>query len=319
MIDLHMHTTASDGTLAPAALVDRVHAAGIRTMSVTDHDTMAGVPEAAEAAAARGIEFLPGIEITAVCDGRDVHMLGYFLDPAPASLDRFLVDQLDDRVRRAREMGEKLAALGVPIPIERLIEKASAAGRALARPVVARALVEAGHCAAPQEAFDRWLADGGPAYVARRGASPAEVVRLVAAAGGLASLAHPGLLKRDELIPELAAAGLGAIEAFHSDHDAAAASRYQRLADRHGLAVSGGSDFHGERHHRAKSLGRVGLPPERYETLRSRVRAAASAAATGDAAAVGDAAATGDAAAPGGAAAAGGASGAGDTAPAAGR
>ena len=278
MIDLHMHTTASDGTLAPAALVDRAHAAGIRTMSVTDHDTMAGVPEAAAAAAGRGIEFLPGIEITAVADGRDVHMLGYFLDPAPARLDRFLADQRQDRVRRAREMGEKLAALAVPIPIERLIEKASAAGRAVARPVVARALVEAGHCATPQEAFDRWLADGGPAYVARRGASPAEVVRLVSEAGGLASLAHPGLLRRDDLIPGLAESGLGAIEAFHSDHDAAAEARYQRLADRHGLAVSGGSDFHGERHHRAKSFGRVGLPRVRYETLAERVRCSAAAA-----------------------------------------
>ena len=281
MIDLHMHTTASDGTLAPAALVDRVHAAGIRTMSVTDHDTMAGVPEAAAAAAGRGIELLPGIEITAVMDGRDVHMLGYFLDPAPASLDRFLADQRDDRVRRAREMGEKLAALGFPIPIERLIERASAAGRAVARPVVARALVEAGHCAAPQEAFDRWLADGGPAYVARRGASPAEVVRLVAEAGGVTSLAHPGLLRRDDVIPGLVAAGLGAIEAFHSDHDTAAESRYQRLADGHGLAVSGGSDFHGDRHHRAGNLGRIGLPRERYETLLARVRTAARARRTG--------------------------------------
>ena len=274
MIDLHMHTTASDGTLAPAALVDRAHEAGIRTMSVTDHDTMAGVPEAAAAAAGRGIEFLPGIEITAVADGRDVHMLGYFLDAAPASLDRFLTSQREDRVRRAREMGEKLAALGVPIPIDRLIEKAAAAGRAVARPVVARALVEAGHCANLQEAFDRWLADGGGAYVARRGAPPAEVVGLVARAGGLTSLAHPGLLRRDEVIPGLAEAGLGAIEAFHSDHDTAAQARYQRLADRHGLAVSGGSDFHGDRHHRAKSFGRVGLPRARFETLLERVRLA---------------------------------------------
>ena len=277
MIDLHMHTTRSDGTIAPAALVDRARAAGIRTMSVTDHDTMAGVAEAGAAASRRGIEFLPGIEITAVADGRDLHMLGYFLDPAPAGLDRFLVVQRDDRVRRAREMGEKLAALAVPIPIERLIEKASAAGRAVARPVVARALVEAGHCATPQEAFDRWLADDGPAYVARRGASPAEVVGLVARAGGLASLAHPGLLRRDDVIPGLVEAGLGALEAFHADHDAAAESRYQRLADHHGLAVSGGSDFHGDRHHRAASFGRVGLPRARYDTLLARVRDAARA------------------------------------------
>ena len=275
MIDLHTHTTASDGTLAPAALVDRAHAAGIRTLSVTDHDTLAGVPEAAQAAAGRGMDFLPGIEITAVADGRDVHMLGYFLDAAPAGLDAFLAAQRDDRVRRAREMGDKLAALGVPIAVEGLIAASATSGRAIARPVVARALVEAGHCATTQEAFDRWLADGGPAYVARRGASPADVVRLVRRVGGVASLAHPGLLRRDDLIPGLAMAGLGALEAFHSDHDAQAESRYQRLADRHGLAVSGGSDFHGERHRRAKCFGRVGLPPRHFATLLDRVRQAA--------------------------------------------
>ena len=279
MIDLHMHTTASDGTFAPAALVDRAYAAGIRTLSVTDHDTMAGVPEAASAAAERGMEFLPGIEITAVADGRDVHLLAYFLDPAPAGLEAFLVDQREDRVRRARAMGERLAALGAPIAIEGLIAAASTTGRAVARPSVARALVEAGHCATVQEAFDRWLADGGPAYVGRRGASPAEVVHLVARSGGLAAVAHPGLLRRDDLIPGLVTAGLGALEVFHSDHDTAAQARYQRLAAQHGLAICGGSDFHGDRHRRAKCFGRVGLPRDRYETLIARVRRAHDAVA----------------------------------------
>ena len=279
MIDLHMHTTASDGTFAPAVLVDRAYAAGIRTLSVTDHDTMAGVPEAASAAAERGMEFLPGIEITAVADGRDVHMLAYFLDPAPAGLEAFLVDQREDRVRRAREMGERLAALGVPIAIEGVIAAASTTGRAVARPIVARALVEAGHCATVQEAFDRWLADGGPAYVGRRGASPAEVVHLVARSGGLAAVAHPGLLRRDDLIPGLVMAGLGALEVFHSDHDTAAQARYQRLAAQHGLAICGGSDFHGDRHRRAKCFGRVGLPRDRYETFIARVRRAHDAVA----------------------------------------
>ena len=279
MIDLHMHTTASDGTFAPAALVDRAYAAGIRTLSVTDHDTMAGVPEAASAAAERGMEFLPGIEITAVADGRDVHLLAYFLDPAPAGLEAFLVDQREDRVRRARAMGERLAALGAPIAIEGLIAAASTTGRAVARPSVARALVEAGHCATVQEAFDRWLADGGPAYVGRRGASPAEVVHLVARSGGLAAVAHPGLLRRDDLIPGLVTAGLGALEVFHSDHDTAAQARYQRLAAQHGLAICGGSDFHGDRHRRATCFGRVGLPRDRYETFIARVRRAHDAVA----------------------------------------
>lgn len=271
MIDLHMHTTASDGTLSPTKLVERARAAGIATMSVTDHDTMAGVSEAAEAAATHGIELLPGIEITAVADGRDVHMLAYFLDPQPHGLDEFLVRQRADRIRRAKEMSEKLSALGVPIKIDGLIEEASASGKAVARPAVARALVEAGHCATIQQAFDKWLADGGSAYVARQGASPVEVVALVARNGGVSALAHPGLLRRDELIPELAAAGLGAIEVFHSDHDASAESRYIKKAEQHRLAVCGGSDFHGDQHPRAKRFGQVGLPRDKYELLYQRI------------------------------------------------
>lgn len=271
MIDLHTHTTASDGALEPRALVERAYRLGIRTLSVTDHDTVAGVSEAAAEAAARGMEFLPGIEITAVHDRRDVHMLAYFLDPEPAGLTAFLERQRQDRSRRAREMSARLAALGAPIDIEDLIAGAAAAGTAVARPTVARALLDAGHVTSLQQAFDRWLADGRAAYVPRIGATPADVVRLVMQAGGVAGLAHPGLLRKDELIPDLAVAGLGAIEVYHSDHDAGAQARYLRLAERYDLAVSGGSDFHGDDHPRARCFGRVGLPRERFMPLFQRV------------------------------------------------
>ena len=271
MIDLHTHTTASDGALAPRALVERAYDVGIRTLSVTDHDTLAGIPEAAAEAAARGMEFLSGIEITAVHNARDVHMLAYFLDPEPAGLAPFLQRQRQDRTRRAREMSARLEALGAPIDIDDLIVDSEAAGKAVARPTVARALLDAGHVTSLQEAFDRWLAHGRPAYVPRSGVSPAEVVRLVTRSGGVAGLAHPGLLRRDGLIPELVDAGLGAIEVYHSDHDAGAQSRYLRLAGQHDLAVSGGSDFHGDDHPRARCFGRVGLPRELFMPLFQRV------------------------------------------------
>lgn len=271
MIDLHTHTTASDGALAPGALVERAHELGIRTLAVTDHDTLAGVPAAAAAAAARGMEFLPGIEITAVHRGRDVHVLAYFLEPDPAGLAPFLADQRRDRTRRAREMSARLAALGVPVDLEDLVAGAEAGGKAVARPTVARALLDAGHVTSLQQAFDRWLADGRPAYVPRSGAPPVEVVRLVRRSGGLPVLAHPGLLRRDELIPELAEAGLGAVEAYHSDHDPRTQSRYLQVAARHGLAVSGGSDFHGDDHPRARCFGRVGLPRDRFAPLFQRI------------------------------------------------
>jgi predicted metal-dependent phosphoesterase TrpH len=271
MIDLHTHTTASDGALAPRALVERAYDVGIRTLSVTDHDTLAGIPEAAAEAAARGMEFLPGIEITAVHNARDVHMLAYFLDPEPAGLAPFLQRQRQDRTRRAREMSARLEALGAPIDMDDLIVDSEAAGKAVARPTVARALLDAGHVTSLQQAFDRWLAHGRPAYVPRSGVSPAEVVRLVTRSGGVAGLAHPGLLRRDGLIPELVDAGLGAIEVYHSDHDAGAQSRYLRLAGQHDLAVSGGSDFHGDDHPRARCFGRVGLPRELFMPLFQRV------------------------------------------------
>lgn len=274
MIDLHTHTTASDGALAPRALVERAHALGIRALSVTDHDTLAGVPDAAAAAAARGMAFLPGIEITAVDRGRDVHMLAYFLEPEPAGLKSFLVNARQDRTRRAREMSARLAALGVPVDIEGQIARAEATGKSVARPAVARALLDAGHVRSLQEAFDRWLAEGQLAYVPRLGVSPCDVVRLVRRAGGLPVLAHPGLLGRDEMIPDLVTAGLGAIEVYHSDHDARAQARYLRIASRCGLAVSGGSDFHGDDHPRAGCFGRVGLPRNRFGPLLERVQEA---------------------------------------------
>ena len=271
MIDLHMHTTASDGALTPHALVARANRNGIRTFSVTDHDTMAGVRGAADGANACSMRFVPGIEITAVEHDRDVHVLAYFLDPEPAELMPFLERQQQDRMRRAREMAARLAGFGAYIDIDGLIEAAEMGGRAVARPTLARALLHAGHVESMQEAFDRWLADGRPAYVPRAGAPPVEVVRLVRRAGGLPVLAHPGLLRRDEVIPELVEAGLGGLEAYHSDHDAGMQSRYLRLAAQHGLAVSGGSDFHGDDHPRARCFGRVGLPQVHFETLYRRI------------------------------------------------
>jgi len=272
MIDLHVHTTASDGRSTPELLIRQVLAAGIHTLAVADHDTVQALDETAPLAAAAGVRLVPGIEITAVHNGRDVHVLGYWFEPASSELLQFLADSRADRLRRAGEMGARLAALGAPIDVEGLIARRGGAnsGKALARPDVARELVAAGHCRDVQDAFDRYLADGGPAYVPRTGASPAEVIGVLRRAGGIASLAHPGPLGQDALIPELARAGLDALECYHSEHAPEAVARYLALADQHGLAVSGGSDFHGEGARRAESLGRVGLPAPHFETLTRR-------------------------------------------------
>ncbi len=271
MIDLHLHTTASDGTLAPAELVSLAKARGIRTLSVTDHDTMAGVPDAAEAAAAAGIEFLPGVEITAVMERCDVHMLGYFLDANPPGLAPFLNEQRDRRVDRARTMAARLVDLGVPIDGDLIIQRARADGRTVTRPLLARALVDSKHVTSEREAFDRWIGDGGPAYVPREGVSPADVVRLISRAGGISAVAHPGLLRRDELIPSLAKAGLGALEVYHPGHNHAAKTHYAKLSTQHQLAMSGGSDFHGVKRSRAMSFGVVGLPHAPFIQLLQRL------------------------------------------------
>lgn len=271
MIDLHLHSTASDGALEPSALVSRVHGAGIKTLSLTDHDTMAGVAAAAARASSLGLEFLPGVEITAVLENRDVHILGYFLDPNPPGLEPFLASQQKDRVSRAREIAARLEELGVPIDIETQISDAENTGRVVARPQIAQCLVKAGHAGSEQEAFDRWLGDEGPAYVARQGSSPGDVVRVISRAGGVSALAHPGLLKRDDLIPSLAKAGLGALEVYHADHDRSKQDHYGKLAEQHDLAACGGSDFHGDDHHRAKQLGKVGPPREEFVLLLQRL------------------------------------------------
>lgn len=243
--------------------------AGITTMSVTDHDTVAAVAEVEAAAKAFGVGFVPGIEITAVHDYRDVHMLGYFFDRDDDELTAFLERQRADRVRRATAMADRLAEMGKPIDRQKLLTPRER-GRSLGRPMVAKALVKAGHVADTRQAFDQLIGEGKPAFVPRTGPPPAEVISIVRKAGGIVSLAHPGLLKRDELIPDMVNAGLASIEAFHSDHDPATTEHYLAMAERLGIVVSGGSDYHGEKERRRAAFGTVGLNQELFGRLEGR-------------------------------------------------
>lgn len=271
MIDLHMHTTASDGRSTPEELVNQAFDAGIRTMSVTDHDTMAGVERAAAAAAERGITFVPGIEITSVHGGKDVHVLAYFLPELSEALRELLAEQRRNRLDRARLIAERLAAVGAPIDTDALMEAGAAlGGKSLARPQIAQALIAAGHAGSVAEAFEKYLSENGPAYVPHRGASPSEVVDLIGQAGGVSSLAHPGYTKKDEIIPDLVGAGLHAIEAYHSSHDAEMVQRYLTAARSHRLAITGGSDFHGVGTRRSEFFGVTNLPAHDFEVLRER-------------------------------------------------
>ena len=255
--------------LSPSELVLEARAAGLSIFSITDHDTTAGLDAAGTAARDAGLELIPGLEISAVADDRDVHVLGYFIDSASPRLREFLVRQRDDRLRRVREIGERLAALGAPVDVEPIAADA-AKGRSVGRPQIAAALLAAGHVATRNEAFDRYLESGGPAFVPRRGARPEEVIAIIHEAGGIASLAHPGVTRRDDLLNALVAAGLDAIEARHSDHDADTEARYRVRARELGVAVSGGSDFHGVlAGHRVGVLGQITLPASDFAVLRA--------------------------------------------------
>jgi predicted metal-dependent phosphoesterase TrpH len=268
MIDLHLHTTASDGRSTPERLIARVASRGIRICAITDHDTVAALERARGAGERFGVRVVAGIEITAVTNGADVHMLGYFFDPAHEELVRFLAAQRDDRRRRVFEMLDRLEGLGIVLPREPIFAKSrKVAGKAIGRPAIARALVAHGHARDVNDAFERFLAIGRPAFIPRRGASPADVVHLIARAGGVSSFAHPGKLGLDDHLAPLAAAGLTAIEVFHPDHDAAAVEKYGAIARSLGLAVSGGSDYHGQTSSRVDSLGQVTLPAEAFEEL----------------------------------------------------
>lgn len=270
MIDLHLHTTASDGHLSSEELVARVAAAGVTVMAVTDHDTVAGLARAETAAAARGIRLIPGIEITAVEDGRDVHVLGYFFDASNRALASFLESQRADRRRRIAEMAGRLAALGIPIDADALI--ARHAGRAVGRPAIAAELVRGGHVATIAEAFDKYLGTGGAAFVPRIGAPVAEVARVVREAGGLVSIAHPGLHRDTSTLERVApsADAVDAIEVFHTEHDEPTRARLLAFAGDRGLLVTGGSDFHGDAAGRPVGLGRVALPREHFDRLAAR-------------------------------------------------
>ena len=272
MIDLHLHTTASDGALTPSQLVERAARCGITVLSITDHDTTAGVAEGQAAADRHGLTLVPGIEITAVERGRDVHVLGYFIDPHHAALAEFLVRQRADRLRRVIDIGARLSELGCPIDTDALVQEAVASGgRSVGRPRVADALVAAGHARDRDDAFARLLGTDCPAFIPRSGEIPEAVVAVIRRAGGIASLAHPVHLKNDDLIRRLADAGLQAIEARHRDHDADTERHYRELAARFNMAVTGGSDFHNDHDARGQAFGTLTLPPADYERLRALV------------------------------------------------
>ncbi|MEN6355643.1 MAG: PHP domain-containing protein [Armatimonadota bacterium] len=259
LADLHTHTTASDGCHTPTQVVEAAAKAGLAAVAITDHDTVGGIDEALDAGRRLKIEVIPGIEISTIYQDKvEVHMLGYFIDHKNPALIEKLDVLKNARWERARQMVEKLNAVGVPIGFERVLEIAQ--GGAVGRPHVARAICEVGAASSMDSAFGRFLQEGGPGYVPRYKVTPLEAMEIISGAGGVSCAAHVAKLRRDELLVELVGNGLRAIEVSHPDHSSAGRKFYKRFARSRGLIATGGSDAHGFAGNMRPGVGDVTVP-----------------------------------------------------------
>jgi predicted metal-dependent phosphoesterase TrpH len=270
--DLHTHSIRSDGVLEPAELMRLAAERGVETIALSDHDTLAGVAEALSAGERLGLRVIPSIELNTESEWGDVHVLGYFLDPADAALEERLRWLRENRGRRIELMVENLNRLGYPVSLERVL--AIAAGGALGRPHLAQALAEAGHVRSYDEAFETLISKDAPAYVERVGLTPSEAVKLVIAHGGAASLAHPGTVNGlRELLPRLIDDGLRGMEVYYPSHSAAWTAELRAMADAFALVATGGSDFHGRGEH-GGPVGGAYVPRESVAELGKSARIA---------------------------------------------
>lgn len=274
-VDLHSHTTASDGRLAPRELVRLAARHGVRVLAVTDHDSTGGVAEAIdEARKVSPLEIVPGLEINCDVPGAELHVLGYCLDWEAAWFQEFLGAQREERRQRVSRIAARLAELGMPIDpadVFALVKEGSAG-----RPHVAQVMVDQGYVKSVREAFDRFLSANGPANVPRKRFTPVEAVRIIRRARGVPVLAHPGLANRDELIPELVEAGLMGIETFYPEHSAGQITAYRGMCMRLGLIATGGSDFHGPSVGGARHPGLQPVPESAWQELRDRLESLAA-------------------------------------------
>jgi predicted metal-dependent phosphoesterase TrpH len=266
VIDLHSHSTASDGQYPAAEVAARAAAAGVAVWALTDHDSVASLPQASQEAARHGIRFVPGIELSALIDKREIHVLGHFVDPDSRALKEFEDLLAEKRRTRTDDIIQKLRTLGVTLTAAE-IEKFSG-GKTLGRPHVARALVERGIVSDVREAFDRFLGEGKPAFVGRHRLTGEDAIALVRGAGGAATLAHPGVNKMERGdLERLKGWGLAGVEVFHPNHNPSLREKYLKIAAELGLIPTAGSDFHGEAIAPDRPIGTETMTPEAFARL----------------------------------------------------
>ncbi len=265
-VDLHTHTTASDGTLSPLALVRQAKAAGLTAIAITDHDTTAAYAEARAEGGRLGVEVLRGIEINTDASQGEFHFLGYLVDEESEPFRRAILRAREQRWVRARAILAKLRAAGIQVAEDRVL--AAADGAPVCRPHIAAALVAAGYATTPQEAYQRYLRSRPPFFVPHTGLSVPEAVAAIRAAGGVPVLSHPAALPEDAVLA-LQPLGLLGLEVYHPDHTPEVAARWREVAQRHGLVATGGSDYHGAGSVEPdRELGAFLAPPDAIRALR---------------------------------------------------
>ena len=266
-VDLHTHTTASDGVVSPAELVFEASRRGITVLGVTDHDTLDGLDEAEHAAASVGIELIPGVELSTTVDVGEFHLLGYFVDRYDDRFVSRLHELTDSRLRRVRQMLEKLTELGYDVDFDRVMSQGDRGS--IGRPHVARELMRLGVVESVGEAFDRFLKSKRPAYVPREEFPPEDAIALLESNGGISVLAHPFSTKDPEAaLTRLVPAGLRSLEVYYAEYSSDQVEFLSELADRFGLLKTGGSDFHGTTDREGRELGSAPVPPEVVDRLR---------------------------------------------------
>jgi predicted metal-dependent phosphoesterase TrpH len=267
--DLHMHSHHSDGAFAPAEVVKKAHAAGISIVSITDHDTVNGIEEARQAAEQLNIEVIPGIELSAFIDDREIHILGYFINPAHERLLESLVGYREQRLRRAERIVSKLNKMNIPLSMDSVLEQAGEG--AVGRVHIANAMVNDGHADTYSQAFSRYLGDGRPAYERKTEVTPEQTIKLIAEAGGISVVAHPGKMLEEQDLARLIEAGLDGIEVVHPSHSYDTVQFYRKVVNEYFLVESGGSDFHGGARGDENNIGRVTIGVECVGEMRQRL------------------------------------------------
>ncbi len=267
--DMHMHTTYSDGIFSPYEVVKKCKQRGLSVISITDHDSVDAFPDAIEYGKEFGVEVIPGVELSALVDDRDVHILGYFLDYTNKRLLEYLEFFRRERVKRAERIVAKLNNINVPLTIESVLERAGHG--AVGRPHIASAMVEEGYIETYHQAFEKFIGNGGPAFEKKFQLTLKDAIQLISSSGGLSFLAHPGRFTTEELLHQTIRSGLDGIEVIHPSHQPSHTSYYRGVVNEYFLLESGGSDFHGGKKNDDEVLGNFYIDESRVNMMKHRL------------------------------------------------